>query len=286
MQRVYFEEFCRRVTEDAPYAVFHRENVNYVAHIHEEIEVGFVVSGSVRASGESCDYLLNEGDIYVFLPDEIHALTSESPNLLYILRLLPKQSDRVDFSSFRSSSNCVRAGDAAHEPLRRAVLEMVDEHDRAREGRDMVLRKCRYEIFLAIYRLMDRIPLSEEDRQRRAGRTSLLRRVNDYIADHYAEPVSLDDLANFEPKENMGLSVPPKGKHIFGVVTVGDKGQIVIPAKARKTFDIVPGDQLVVLGDEAQGLAIIKTESFLSIAEEVKKLQATSHPRQQATPEV
>ena len=91
--------------------------------------------------------------------------------------------------------------------------------------------------------------------------------------------VSLDDLANFEPKENMGLSVPPKGKHIFGVVTVGDKGQIVIPAKARKTFDITPGDQLVVLGDEAQGLAVIKAESFLSIAEEVKKLQ-------KATPEV
>ena len=196
MQRVYFEEFCRRVTEDAPYAVFHRENVNYVAHIHEEIEVGFVVSGSVRASGESCDYLLNEGDIYVFLPDEIHALTSESPNLLYILRLLPKQSDRVDFSSFRPASHCVRAGDAAYEPLRRAVLEMVDEHDRAREGRDMVLRKCRYEIFLAIYRLMEQIPLSEEERQRRAGRTSLLRRVNDYIAEHYDEPVSLDDLAD------------------------------------------------------------------------------------------
>lgn len=196
MHRVYFEEFCRRVTEDAPYAVFHRENVNYVAHIHEEIEVGFVVSGSVRASGESCDYLLNEGDIYVFLPDEIHALTSESPNLLYILRLLPKQSDRVDFSSFRPASNCVRAGDAAYEPLRRAVLEMVDEHDRAREGRDMVLRKCRYEIFLAICRLMAQIPLSEEERQRRAGRTSLLRRVNDYIAEHYDEPVSLDDLAD------------------------------------------------------------------------------------------
>ena len=42
--------------------------------------------------------------------------------------------------------------------------------------------------------------------------------------------VSLDDLTNFEPGENMGLSVPPKGRHLFGVVTVGDKGQIVIPA--------------------------------------------------------
>ena len=90
--------------------------------------------------------------------------------------------------------------------------------------------------------------------------------------------VSLDDLTNFEPKDNLGLSVPPKGKHLFGVVT-GDKGQIVIPAKARKTFGIAAGDQLVVLGDEAQGLAIIKAESFLSIAEAVKKLQ-------QATPEV
>ena len=35
--------------------------------------------------------------------------------------------------------------------------------------------------------------------------------------------VSLDDLANYEPEDNMGLDVPPKGKHIFGMVTVGDK---------------------------------------------------------------
>ena len=34
--------------------------------------------------------------------------------------------------------------------------------------------------------------------------------------------VSLDDLTNNEPEDNMGLSVPPKGRHIFGVVTVGD----------------------------------------------------------------
>ena len=45
--------------------------------------------------------------------------------------------------------------------------------------------------------------------------------------------VSLDDLANYEPDKNLGLGVPPKGKHLFGVVTVGDKGQIVIPAKVK-----------------------------------------------------
>ena len=82
--------------------------------------------------------------------------------------------------------------------------------------------------------------------------------------------VSLDDLANYEPEDNMGLDVPPKGKHLFGMVTVGDKGQIVIPARARKLFDISPGDQLVVLGDESQGLAIIKAKDFLNMTNMIR----------------
>lgn len=84
--------------------------------------------------------------------------------------------------------------------------------------------------------------------------------------------VSLDDLANYESEENMGIGVPPKGKHIFGMVTVGDKGQIVIPAKARKLFKISSGDRLVVLGDESQGIAIMKADNFLQMANMISKL--------------
>ena len=53
------------------------------------------------------------------------------------------------------------------------------------------------------------------------------------------------------------------GKYIFGVVKVGDKGQIVIPRDARKLYDIKPGDALLVLGDQ-KGMALIKTEVFQS----------------------
>ena len=84
--------------------------------------------------------------------------------------------------------------------------------------------------------------------------------------------VTIDDLANFDPEENMGMAVAPKGKHIFGMVTVGEKGQIVIPAKARKIFGIEPGDRLLVLGDEGQGLAVLKAKDFLKLAEAIKKL--------------
>ena len=82
--------------------------------------------------------------------------------------------------------------------------------------------------------------------------------------------VSLDDMANYEPAENLGLELPPKGKHLFGMVTVGDKGQIVIPAKARKIFNIASGDQLVVLGDETQGIALLKSDDFLAMADAVR----------------
>ena len=51
------------------------------------------------------------------------------------------------------------------------------------------------------------------------------------------------------------------GKYIFGVVKVGDKGQIVIPKDARKIYGINPGDALILLGDQ-KGMAILKTEIF------------------------
>ena len=54
------------------------------------------------------------------------------------------------------------------------------------------------------------------------------------------------------------------GKNLFGVVKVGDKGQIVIPKDARKIYDIKPGDTLMMLGDE-RGIALLKTEIFQGI---------------------
>lgn len=84
--------------------------------------------------------------------------------------------------------------------------------------------------------------------------------------------VSLDDLVNYD-KNAVGLGVPPKGKHMFGMVKVGDKGQIVIPAKARKIFNINPGDKLIVLGDESQGLALINEREFMEMVRQFRLAQ-------------
>jgi AbrB family looped-hinge helix DNA binding protein len=62
-----------------------------------------------------------------------------------------------------------------------------------------------------------------------------------------------------------------KGQHIFGTVKVGEKGQIVIPKEARRIFDIKAGDTLLVLGDEAQGLAVVKADVMQELAVSILK---------------
>lgn len=83
--------------------------------------------------------------------------------------------------------------------------------------------------------------------------------------------VSLDDLVQFSQTET-GIPIPPKGKHLFGAVTVGEKGQIVIPKKAREIFEIKPGDKLLVLGDEAQGIGIVKADIMMKFMREVNNM--------------
>lgn len=53
----------------------------------------------------------------------------------------------------------------------------------------------------------------------------------------------------------------PKGKYAW-TVKVGEKGQIVIPKEAREIFGINPGDTLILLGDEEQGIAIPPKSMF------------------------
>jgi AbrB family looped-hinge helix DNA binding protein len=64
----------------------------------------------------------------------------------------------------------------------------------------------------------------------------------------------------------------PKGKYAW-TAKVGEKGQIVIPKEARDVFNIQPGDTLLLLGDEAQGIAIVKSDRFLEFTEALLQAQ-------------
>ena len=51
----------------------------------------------------------------------------------------------------------------------------------------------------------------------------------------------------------------PDGKYAW-IVKIGEKGQFVIPKQARELFDLQPGDEILVLGDQEKGIAILPKE--------------------------
>lgn len=92
----------------------------------------------------------------------------------------------------------------------------------------------------------------------------------DALAELYG--ISLDDLVHFD-REKEGMPPPPRGKHIFGAVQVGERGQIVIPKRARDMFGIKPGDMLLVLGDTnpgTAGIALMQRDTFFGMKEFVE----------------
>lgn len=96
---------------------------------------------------------------------------------------------------------------------------------------------------------------------------------SDKLAELYG--VSLDDLLHFEQKPG-SVPPPPRGKHVFGVVQMGERGQIVIPKRARELFDLNRGDTLVVLGDTnpgTAGIALVPAQFFTSLLELANQVQ-------------
>ena len=79
--------------------------------------------------------------------------------------------------------------------------------------------------------------------------------LNDALAISQVFGVTLDELADMAKRGENG---EPPGKFMFGVVKIGERGQIVIPKRAREVFGLNAGDFLMILGDINQGIGMVK----------------------------
>ena len=84
--------------------------------------------------------------------------------------------------------------------------------------------------------------------------------------------ITLDSLTKTENIDGVGTLPPaPQGKNIWGVVTLGDRGQIVIPKAVRDHLGITGGERLIVASDEV-GIALIPADYFESKMREIEDL--------------
>ena len=76
------------------------------------------------------------------------------------------------------------------------------------------------------------------------------------LADIYG--ITIDSLIKTETIDGKESILPaPKGRNIWGSVTINDRGQLVIPKAAREKFGLTGGQRLIVLSDQGSSLPVI-----------------------------
>jgi AbrB family looped-hinge helix DNA binding protein len=71
-----------------------------------------------------------------------------------------------------------------------------------------------------------------------------------------------------------------KDMKFYGSTTVGERGQIVLPAKLRNDFHIIKGDQLLVVGNaESYRIVLVNPESMSTyldfMSKQIDKMKST-----------
>ena len=81
------------------------------------------------------------------------------------------------------------------------------------------------------------------------------------LADIYG--ITIDSLIKTETIDGKETIPPaPKGRNIWGSVTINERGQLVIPKAARERFGLTGGQRLIVLSADKEGIALVPAEVF------------------------
>ena len=189
MSSALFEKEHRAIGS-FPYIELVNENLNFIPHYHDELELIYVERGSIRAFSASKGMTLCEGDICFFMPCEIHSFQTVMPNNAYVIKLNPySYVENIDFEQIRLNCNCLSPGDAEYHYFKALIDELREEYTEQSLGYEFAIRHCKNQIILALLR---KLPHETVD-HKRDGR--LLDDVNHYLEDHYDQRIDLEELA-------------------------------------------------------------------------------------------
>lgn len=82
--------------------------------------------------------------------------------------------------------------------------------------------------------------------------------------------IQLEDLLRERTEQEL-MSLAPRGKYLFGALTVGENGEITLPREAREVFGIQSGDTLILLGDADQGLALLPNAWYMEFSAAIQR---------------
>ncbi len=200
--------------------VFLVEMTSRTPHGHDDLEMGILLEGSMDVIVDDERFSLKKNDIYIISRYQIHSFQKTSEKALILAFQIQDTFYRkinAQLHYLRVDHNVLPDGQGAlHQVVYSHLMSCAGWYFSEKPFRDL---KCSSTILDTLYALFSSsycTIISQKEADAMKQNTVRLNHFMDYISEHYAEPISLEDLAELENispyyashyfKENLGIS--------------------------------------------------------------------------------
>lgn len=182
-------------------------------HYHQDIEFVFVLKGTVMLKNGSCDYTLHEGDIFTNAGHEVHGITSTDPdNIVALIQIsthyFSQYFPSLSRACYRTYTDKPRT--KKHDNLQEKLLNILLQYSTksSRYKSDCIYAMIDVITYLEkifnLFAFNGKVVVNfESSNQETIERLS---HIIGYIYQHYAEKITLEDLAQMEHLSTFYLS--------------------------------------------------------------------------------
>lgn len=169
-------------------------------HGHDDLEIGLLLEGGLNLFTENEHYRLHKGDIYIINRYQVHSFQkTDRPNLILAFQIHTDFYRRTDclLSSLRFNNPIIPAG-LLHDTLGPMLLSCAHTYFTALPHNGL---RCSGIMMEVLYQLLTSLPCtsaSEKECTTAQNNSQRLNRITGYIAEHYMEHISLNDIASLE----------------------------------------------------------------------------------------
>jgi AraC-like DNA-binding protein len=211
---------------DFPFRLFFNDGYGNVPHHwHEDIEIIYLVEGTLRVGVNSTTWELTQGDIIIIGSGEIHYFFQgkEFSNRAVIqFRLsiydnfLSGTKDTKAIKPMLARSICLTKGNEIHTLMEKHIKDIINEHNEAKEGYKLILKARLYDLAGILLRHMPKQEYSLQELSREQEKLKRMENIFQYVEANYQNQIDLDEVskaAGFSKyyftkffKENSGMT--------------------------------------------------------------------------------
>lgn len=170
------------------YFDYHAGMLDYPAHIHNAVEIVFLLAGSSVAYRGKERVELSAGDVFVSFPNEVHSYEN-SVDTRYYLLILPVKPCLAPFAHAfaKQQPDCARLAKGTWE--KSGLLALVEQAFRDREtALPEVMQAYMQVIFGKLLPLLPLVPAA-------GGKDEAVRVLLEFLSEHYRRPLTRGEVA-------------------------------------------------------------------------------------------